>query len=315
MNPSSLVRVNVVLPVYKPQLNEYERISLMQCVRVLGHYPIWLAAPHSLDISAYREILPTIQARTFDDSYFADVQGYNRLMLSEEFYKAFSDQEYVLIHQLDAFVFRDELAYWCLQEYDYVGAPWLRDRDFTGTMDRIDFMIRKRIATLFNLKKPDGVTPREIISLNTVGNGGLTLRRIPAMLRCLEPFKTKIAEYEGIHTHQYHEDVFWSVEVNRYWPRLRIPNYRKALHFSVEFFPNGPSSITITVSCRLDVMPGIFTERTTGDLFLPATVIKFKCLYDFKSPTDDLHCALHLQWQSLSACAVAKSARTGTTTG
>ena len=237
MKPSTPVSVNVILPVYKPQLTDYERISLTQCLRILGSYPIWLAAPHSLDVSAYREIAPDLQVKTFDDAYFAGLEGYNRLMLSEEFYQAFADREYMLIHQLDAFVFQDDLAYWCGQNYDYVGAPWLRDRDFTGWPDRLDFIIRQQVATWLNLKKEDGITPREIINLNGVGNGGLTLRRVSAMVRCLKRFKQKIAEYERITMHQYHEDVFWGIEVNRYWPHLSIPAYRKALHFSVEFFP------------------------------------------------------------------------------
>ncbi|GAB3792677.1 hypothetical protein GCM10028819_03290 [Spirosoma humi] len=230
-------RVNVVLPVYKPQLTNYEQIALTQCVRVLGNYPILLAAPHSLDVSAYRQIAPSLQVRTFDASYFTSIDGYNRLMLSEEFYEAFSDQEYLLIHQLDAFVFQDDLTYWCQQQYDYIGAPWLRDRDFTGWLDQLDFTLRKRVATWLNLKKTDGITPREIINLNGVGNGGLTLRRVPAMLKQLKRFERKIAEYNQIAMHQYHEDVFWSIEVNRYWPHLRIPSYRKALHFSIEFYP------------------------------------------------------------------------------
>ncbi|MFD2936672.1 DUF5672 family protein [Spirosoma flavum] len=238
MKQSISVSVNVVLPVYKTQLTDYERVSLTQCLRVLGNYPIWLAAPHSLDISAYLDIDSRLQVRTFDDSYFADLQGYNRLMLSETFYQAFADKEYVLIHQLDAFVFQDDLAYWCQQNYDYIGAPWLRDRDFTGWLDQLDFNIRQRIARVLNLKKSDDVTPREIYNLNSVGNGGLTLRRISAMLRCLKRFKQKIAEYERISMYQYHEDVFWSIEVNRYWPHLRIPSYRKALYFSIEFYPS-----------------------------------------------------------------------------
>lgn len=237
MNQLNSVSVTVVLPVYKTQLTDYETISLTQCLRTLGNYPIFLAAPHSLNVSAYKKIGPALQVRTFDDSYFNSIDGYNRLMLSEEFYKAFSDQEYILIHQLDAFVFQDDLAYWCQQNYDYIGAPWLRDRDFTGWIDQLDFTIRQRIATWLNLKKADGITPREIINLNGVGNGGLTLRRVSAMIRWLQRSKQKIAEYERISMHQYHEDVFWSIEVNRYWPHLRIPSYRKALLFSVEFFP------------------------------------------------------------------------------
>ena len=233
----SPVSVAVVIPVYKPELTDYERVSLTQCLRVLGAYPICLAAPHSLDVSRYRQFCPTLQTRTFDDAYFSGIQSYNRLMLSEQFYGAFADVEYILIHQLDAFVFTDELADWCRQGYDYIGAPWLRDRDVTGWRGRISFQIRQRAATLLDLKKADKVTPREITSLNGVGNGGLSLRRIPAMLRCLRRFRKKIADYERIHQYQYNEDVFWGIEVNRYWPLLRIPSYRKALHFSVEFYP------------------------------------------------------------------------------
>ena len=237
MKQSSPVSVAVVIPVYKQQLTDYELISLTQCLRVLGNYPIYLAAPHSLDVSYYRKFSPTLQSKTFDNAYFHDIQGYNGLMLSEQFYEAFAETEYMLIYQLDAFVFRDDLADWCRRGYDYIGAPWLRDRDFTGWQDRISFQIRQRVATLLSLKKDDGVTPREIINLNGVGNGGLSLRRIPAMLRCLRRFRRKIDEYERVHHHQYNEDVFWGIEVNRYWPLLRIPSYRRALHFSVEFYP------------------------------------------------------------------------------
>ncbi|MBC3786329.1 DUF5672 family protein [Spirosoma utsteinense] len=237
MKHTSPVRVAVVIPVYKPKPTEHEIISLTQCLRILGKHTVYLVAPHSLDISYYREFSPTLQSKTFDNSYFSDIQGYNRLMLSEQFYGAFTDVEYILIHQLDAFVFDDKLDDWCRQGYDYIGAPWLRDRDFTSWQDKLSFQIKQRIATWLDLKKDDGVTPREIVSLNEVGNGGLSLRRIPAMLRCLQQFGQKIDEYERLHHHQYNEDVFWGIEVNRYWPRLRIPSYRKALHFSVEFFP------------------------------------------------------------------------------
>jgi hypothetical protein len=204
---------------------------------MLSNYPIWLAAPPTLDISVYQKIVPNVQVRTFDESFFTGIQGYNRLMMSEEFYQAFSDQEFMLIHQLDVFIFQDELAYWCQQDYDYIGAPWLRDRDFTSQVDQIWFEIKQQMATWLNLKKPDGITPREIITLNGVGNGGLSLRRVSAMLSCLKWFKATMAKYDQISMHQYNEDVFWSVEVNRYWTRLRIPDYRTALHFSIEFFP------------------------------------------------------------------------------
>ena len=237
MKQTAPTSVGIVIPIYKPHLTDYEKISLTQCMRVLGHYRVWLVAPRSLDISLYQNLYPTLQCIRFDDEFFTDIQAYNRLMLSTVFYEAFTSVEYMLIHQLDAFVFQDDLADWCRRGYDYIGAPWLRDRDFTSWHDEAWFRLKQRVATLLDLKKSDGVTPREIISLNGVGNGGLSLRRIPAMLRCLHMFSNKISQYENISAYHYNEDVFWGVEVNRYWPFLRIPRYRTALHFAIEFYP------------------------------------------------------------------------------
>ncbi|GAA4404321.1 hypothetical protein GCM10023187_21450 [Nibrella viscosa] len=232
-NPS----VCVVIPIYKSELTPYEAIALTQCMRVLGHYPVVLVKPNSLDVRNLTKNYPTLQVRCFADSYFTDIQAYNRLMLAEQFYRSFADFDYMLIHQLDAFVFRDELSDWCRRGYDYIGAPWLRDRDFTGWSDEALFAIRKKVATLLNLKKADGLTPREIVSLNSVGNGGFSLRRISVLLRWLPYFRRVIEQYERVHAHQYNEDVFWGIEVNRYFPLLRIPDFRKALQFAVEFYP------------------------------------------------------------------------------
>jgi hypothetical protein len=237
MKPASPVSVAVVIPVYKEHLSDYERISLTQCQRILGHYPIALVTPQLLNVSVYKEICPNLQVLSFDSSYFNSIQSYNKLMVSAEFYQAFTEFEYILIYQLDAFVFQDDLADWCHRGYDYIGAPWLRDRDSTGMLDELWFNVKKKLATLAGLKKEDGVTPREIISLNSVGNGGLSLRRVSSMLRYLPRYQQKIAQYEQFQQDQYNEDIFWSIELNRYWPNLRIPSYRKALHFAIEFYP------------------------------------------------------------------------------
>lgn len=242
--PSALFSgVCVVIPVYKPDLTPYERIALTQCMRVLGRYPIWLAKPHSLDVSVLTTAFPTLRVQAFDDAFFTDIQAYNRLMLSTGFYEAFGQFEYMLIHQLDAFVFVDDLSDWCRRGYDYIGAPWLRDRDFYNWRDELDFTIRKRIAIWFDLKKADGVTPREITRLNGVGNGGLSLRRIPALVRALRRGRQKLNTYQQNSLYWYNEDVFFGVEANRRWPLLRIPDFRTAMTFAIEFYPERAISV------------------------------------------------------------------------
>ena len=79
------------------------------------------------------------------------MEGYNELLLSENFYTTFSAFKYILIYQPDSYVFRDELMEWCKEGYDYIGAPWLEDND-------------------------------EQIKLNGVGNGGFSLRNIEKFL-------------------------------------------------------------------------------------------------------------------------------------
>ena len=55
---------------------------------------------------------------------FVDRVAYNRLMMSEQFYRAFEGYEYILIYQLDCLVFSNALEEWCRKGYDYIGAPW-----------------------------------------------------------------------------------------------------------------------------------------------------------------------------------------------
>lgn len=118
----------VIIPVYKDNINELERLSLVQCLKVLNRYDICLCSPSDIDLSLYRELFlqcnKVFRVEFFENLYFKGVEGYNRLMLSSFFYSRFSNYEYMLVYQLDAYVFRDELEYWCLRKYDYIGAPW-----------------------------------------------------------------------------------------------------------------------------------------------------------------------------------------------
>jgi hypothetical protein len=82
-------------------------------------------------------------------------------MNSSIFYERFLDQQFILIHQLDAFVFRDELDYWCSAGYDYIGAPWLE-----GFIDDAKGRF-----------------------LQIAGNGGFSLRNAESHLRVLRSKK------------------------------------------------------------------------------------------------------------------------------
>lgn len=208
--------VAVVVPVYKTDLNAYEQISFQQCLRVLGGHPIILVKPEHLSVDALVAQHPKVLVETFANAYFESVQGYNRLLCSDVFYQRFADYEHILIYQLDAFVFRDELLDWCRRGYDFIGAP-----QFAGIRAK-----RTRRRTL-----------REIVSLGfqrPLFNGGLSLRRVAACRRLLRVYHRFFWPWRA------NEDGFFSLHAPRllfFRPLMRFPPAREALMFAIEFEP------------------------------------------------------------------------------
>lgn len=138
-----------------------EKASLIQCSRIFGgRREIVLAVPEKLDCSLYLKIIPSARIERFDDKFFVSVSSYSHLLLTPAFYQRFSAYDYMLIYQLDAWVFRDELDEWCAKGYEYIGAPFLLKH---GRYEKI-----------------------------IVGNGGFSLRRIDAMLRVLQHPQAKM---------------------------------------------------------------------------------------------------------------------------
>lgn len=230
----------VVIPVYKINPSGDELLSLRQCIKILGKkYPIILVRPHSLDDKAYHLTGTNIKVESFEDFFFADVKGYNALMLSESFYARFTEYKYILIYQLDAYVFKDELAEWCNKGYDYIGAPWL---DFanpgTSFAEKLQFARRAHQEYLINKLNDSGV-PTDAQFYRKVGNGGFSLRNVKKFKKICRTKKRMIEIYNRKNTehHFFNEDVFWSLEVNRTKQKLNIPSLRVALHFAFEQKP------------------------------------------------------------------------------
>jgi hypothetical protein len=228
-------KVAVIIPFYKTELSGYEKIALKQCQKVLHNYPIIAIRPDSLVLPEEIKEFPFFNVLCFDDGFFKDVQGYNQLMLSDIFYKALLGYEYILIYQLDAFVFKDELNYWCSQDIDYIGAPWIPARNYTNTIKKVISRASQHFARRYNLKK-NGL-PRQKQFDGAVGNGGFSLRRVKLFYELCVAYREKIADYNKLTTHHYNEDVFWGIELNRKRKVLNIPDYVYALKFAFEIAP------------------------------------------------------------------------------
>lgn len=228
-------KVVIIIPFYKATLSNLEKISLTQCEKILPNYPKIAIKPKHLTLPAELNNYNFFDIISFDDQYFNGIQGYNELMLSDIFYGAFLKYSYILIHQLDAFVFKDDLDYWCNQGFDYIGAPWLRRNNYPHFLKAFVTKSLIYLHTRFNITK-HGVSSRKQFD-DKVGNGGFSLRRVSKFNQLCLSMRPQILTYLKRHEHEFHEDAFWSVEVNRKKRILNIPDYKVGVRFSFELAP------------------------------------------------------------------------------
>ena len=230
-----LKKVAIIIPFYRNIISDYEKIALQQCERVLFSYPKIAIKPKSFTLPGEANTVVFSDIVSFDDHYFKGLAGYNTLMLSSQFYKEFLDYEYVLIYQMDCFVFKDELTYWCNQNFDYIGAPWIKKTYHKNLAGLFILKVQQYFSNRFNLQ--DNEIPNKYQFENKVGNGGFSLRRVKRFYDLSIIMKPVIDFYLSQTINQYNEDVFWSIEVNRQKRVLNIPSCETALKFAFEVPP------------------------------------------------------------------------------
>jgi hypothetical protein len=204
----------VVIPVYKPSLDADELFSVSHSLLQLQGHDIHWVAPQSLDVTYYVEKFKAKNVQRFEDGYFKNIEGYNRLLVSLHFYQRFDNYEFMLICQPDAIVLRPDLHTWLEKPYDYIGAPWPQG---------------------FSLKIQTASIPMadEINCTAFVGNGGLSLRRNAACIELMNEFPD-VREQWSVAGHA--EDLFFSF-VGNLSQQFRIPNLMTAAHFAHDIDP------------------------------------------------------------------------------
>lgn len=224
MNSSTVV----VIPIYRiPTASE--TFSLQQCVKVLGgKYTLCLVHPEHLDVSSLLHTYEQLTSKALSDTHFTSLGQYNAMMLSTWFYRLFESYEYMLVYQLDAFIFRDELQSWVEKGYDWIGAPWLPNHKF------FQYTVGDAIRWIRKILRPAGTTPKVTHAqlYYNVGNGGFCLRKISKMIAVTEQYKDLIDRIEfGDRTSM--EDVFLAVYL-KHRSGLRTPHWREAIRFAFE---------------------------------------------------------------------------------
>lgn len=237
----------IVIPVYKPIPDWNEVISFNQCLHVFKKHSISIITFKNLDISYYTVLLKNSginhNIELFDKDYFKSEVTYSQLLLTKAFYLRFKYFEYMLIYQLDAYVFRDELEYWCNKEYDYIGAPWFEDCSSHEEGAKLwkvgngGFSLRKtsRFIQILSYKgpvfKPGFI--RSKISFRKSTNKIVSL--ILLIAKSLG-YKNTISYI--VDNNSDSEDFFWSFTFKESWLKFKIAPTEIAYRFSFEISPS-----------------------------------------------------------------------------
>jgi hypothetical protein len=238
-----LSRVCVVIPIHSSNPTALELSSFKQCFSILRSHSITVLAPKNLNLELYREVVSEFEVIFIDPIWQSSLAQYNKLKVSGYFYKLFKSYQYLLTYELDGWVFKDELEYWCNKNYEYIGAPW-----FEG-WDKAD-------------------KDSKIVG---VGNSGFSLRSVPASIRILKRisflkrlrtfwFKNhiqavirfssvlsllkrafKIDNYDSLNwalvQKDLLEDFFWSQVISKAFSDYKVGSISDAIKFSFEVNP------------------------------------------------------------------------------
>ena len=227
--------VAVVIPIYK-RTSEYsknENSLFDQAKKVFKNRNIFLAGPNSIKENYQSD--QYFKFISFCNTYFKDKFTYSKLLCKKEFYQSFSDYKFIQIVQPDCWAFEDRLNEFMSLDFDYIGAPWMKD-GFSGN------------------PKPQ---------LWKVGNGGFSLRKTSSFLSIIEQihksekggipvFKdlgnrlTKGFKNYGFRNNLRHyikhppgEDIFWTHYVPKVFGEneFRVSDPITGAHYAFEVLP------------------------------------------------------------------------------
>ncbi|MCF8322689.1 MAG: hypothetical protein K9I26_06085 [Flavobacterium sp.] len=232
--------VIVVIPIHNEHPSIEELQSFKQCFKILSNHSIEVVAPKGLNLNEYENVVSQF-SKTFIDPYWqSSIENYNKLKISKFFYDIFKNYDYILTYELDAFVFNDELEYWCNKNYDYIGAPWFDgwDKPLSNKIIGVGnsgFSLRKISTCLKMLNR--------IEKIKTIRNNYPFHKHISFywIIRMIKPiFKIKNTKrLDSLLTNiSINEDNYWATFISETFTDFKIAPENEALKFSFEVNPS-----------------------------------------------------------------------------
>ncbi|QRR03737.1 DUF5672 family protein [Dyadobacter sandarakinus] len=207
--------VTVIVPVLNPDINPVEERLLHHSLQMLSGYPLIFVTYEGADLSIVREHHEDIDIVHFPAEFFRSRDAFARLLLMEDFYLRFNWCDFLMVHELNSWIIKDELYYWCKQGYDFMKA---------GAAGHVPGNFFQQLTGYSPAQKEAFASGFE--------NNGLYLCRIERMLSTLAGLKKTAYQYRHDTSLHQADAVFWKCEANRLWPRLRKPSRIVTDHFA-----------------------------------------------------------------------------------
>lgn len=228
-------KVVIIIPTHRAKLTADDQISLTHLKKYLGKYDTFFVIPQN--ISSKDFTAKGYKVKKVDNNFFGTLRRANEMYLNKKFYEAFKKYDFMLIYQLDALVFSNQLDKWLKSGYDFVAAPWFR-------------------PIIGYLSHKEGLPP-------SGGNGGFSLRNIQKSIKILYQVNNsakrtskdsltrklwflwalvtgrshKIWLNAPATDYPFNEDGFWSLEAPKYDPNFKVAPFKIALRFAFERYP------------------------------------------------------------------------------
>lgn len=233
----------IVIPIHCAIPSQNELISFKQCFKILHNHPIKVIAPRDLDLSHYIKVVPNFEVIYIDPIWQSSIRQYNRLKISSFFYELFNGFDFLLTYELDAFVFQDNLDYWCKQGYDYIGAPWFEGWDKANKTAKIigvgngGFSLRNIASSLRAIKKRNTLKKLQIIWHNCFAQKIIPFATAALLFK--KHFKIQNMEYlNDIFDSSKNEDYYWTQIIANFFNNYKVAPIKDAIKFSSDTNPS-----------------------------------------------------------------------------
>lgn len=184
----------IVIPIYNTTPSYFENVSILNVIDMYSNkYDIVFIHPKNFNTQSYNNYqLNFIEY----DKWDGNINSYNFMCLSTDFYEIFSNYNYILLSQTDSLILNDSLDYWISKNYDFIGSP-----EISNILNKYNLSF-----THYNY------------------NGGFSLRKVEAFIKA-----TKFLNERNI-SDTFYEDAIYSLLPNN---TLNKCPFSEAKYFSV----------------------------------------------------------------------------------